>query len=222
MKTKMFISLTFILSLIYEPSLLTAQLSPSKGDYYAVDVTTPKIIYSDDSHSESYSLKAGSTIKIRAIESSRIYFQLITSNKEMKSELLYQINKNDFTEKYFSPKFFVRGGILLTPFKFRPDKSKFYPGGNIAAAGSFTYNMLGIGIQPLFFGGLTAVSITDLNSGELNTETKLGFTTGIGINFDVAEAFNIGFVSGWDIVDSNWESNGKIWLALSFNYKFLD
>ena len=111
---------------------------------------------------------------------------------------------------------------MVTPFKYRPDKSKFYPGGNIAAAGSFTYNIFNVGIQPIFFGGLTAVSISDLNSGEIKTETKLGFTTGFGINFDVAEAFTIGLVSGWDIVDSAWESNGKIWYALSFNYKFLD
>jgi hypothetical protein len=212
----------FLFVLILMPMIIYAQLSPSKGDYYTVDVKTPKNIYIADSSEASCSLEAGTVIKIRSVENDEIYFQITNNEEDTKSGVLYYISRLDFTEKYFSSKFYVRGGVLVTPFKYRPDKSKFYPGGNIAAAGSFSYNILGVSLQPLFFAGLTAISVSDLNAGEVNTETKWGFTAGMGINFDIYEAFNVGFVSGWDMIDSSWESNGKIWLALSFNYKLFE
>jgi len=211
-----------LLVLFMMPLIIHAQLSPSKGDYYNVDVKTPNNIYSANNNQEKYSLDVGTVIKIRSVENDEIYFQITNTEEDSLSGVLFYISRLDFTEKYFSSKFYVRSGVLVTPFKYRPDKSKFYPGGNIAAAGSFSYNILGVSLQPLFFAGLTAISVSDLNAGEVNTETKWGFTAGMGVNFDVYEAFNVGFVSGWDMIDSDWESNGKVWLALSFNYKLFE
>jgi hypothetical protein len=217
MKTKL-----FLLVLLMAPAFIYAQLSPSKGDYYTVEVTAQNMIYLDNDGADKYSISAGSVIKIRSVENDKIYFQVTKGNGELKEGMLYYINRVDFTEKYFNPKFYVRSGMLVTPFKYRPDKTKFYPGGNIAAAGSFTYNLFGLGLQPLMFAGITAISMADINQGQRTTETKWGFTVGGGLNFDVFDTFNVGFVTGWDFIDKDWESNGKVWLALSFNYKFLE
>jgi hypothetical protein len=199
-----------------------AQLSPLRGDYYSVDATTPKVVFQDDIPNVSFNLESGTIIKIKMIEGDKVYFQVTKDTGNIKKESLYYISSPDFTEKYFSPKFSVRSGILVSPFKYRPDKGKFYPGGNLAAAGSFSYNILGIGIQPMFFAGIAAISVDDINEGKANVETKWGFTTGWGINFDVLDSMNLGVVTGWDLIDKNWDSNGRMWLAFSLNFKFIE
>jgi hypothetical protein len=213
--------LILLLAFLY-PELNRAQLVPSRGDYFTVEVTTQKVVYKDENPEEVFSLKAGTTIRIRMIDNDKIYFQLTNDNGRLKRGSLYYVSKAEFTGKYFSPKFYIRSGILVTPFKYRPDKLKFYPGGNLAAAGSVTYSLLGIGIQPLLFAGLTAITVSGINENQAVTETKWGFTTGAGFNLDITETLNIGIVSGWDYIEPGWESNGKMWLAFSFNFKFLE
>ena len=68
MKIIKFIILIVIILLMLMPLSTWAQLSPTKGDYYKVDVTTPMFIFSDDNSSETYALKTGTIIKIRDVE----------------------------------------------------------------------------------------------------------------------------------------------------------
>jgi len=130
---------------------------------------------------------------------------------------LYSISISNFSKKYFRFRAGFRGGLINAPFKYRPDKDKIYPGGNLSYYGAWLINTNGLGLKPLLFAGLTTITTTDANNTG-DSITKLGYTMGFGLGIAVFTSIDLGVIAGWDIVDKDWESNGKVWLAVSFNF----
>ncbi len=231
--------LLFLL-IIIAPLFIRAQLLPEKNNYYIVTANTKPIVknYSKevepDSSSTSgektstqkcFALPRGSKIFVHSVNEDNVYFRIVTYNDNSCNNCtnggdLYYIPLKEFSDKNFRFRAGFKGGLLVTPFKYRPDKKKIFPGGNLAYHGSWLINLGGLEFRPLIFAGLTTISLADTNTVRENGsgETKIGFTTGIGIGLDVFETMDFGFVVGWDFIEQSWESNGRPWYALSFNF----
>jgi len=194
----------------------------SKYEYYSVDQNTLDVIYQDGDTTKKMSLSANTVIKIKLVESNKIYFVITRNGGALAKDVLYYIAPSDFDDRYFSFRASFKGGLFTVPFKYRPDKSKIYPGGALAFSGSYKYSFSGITLHPLAFAGLTTVSVADVNVQNGSTETKVGFTCGLGLSIGIFDAFDLGIVAGWDFIEKTWESNGRVWYAVSFNYPFLE
>ncbi len=211
--------LTILLFLIFSISYL-AQNWAKKENYYKTIANTKSIVKNESSmHTNKVSIPRGSTIFVYSTDDTSVYFRMNTlnnSNKLNKNDL-YSMSILEFTENYFRPYITFSGGLLNTPFKYRPDKKKIFPGGNLAYYGAFTISpYFGLEFKPLLFGGLTTISLENSTNDE--KVSKLGYTFGMGVGIHVFEAFNIGLISGWDLVDESFDSNGKVWFAFSFNF----
>jgi len=212
------------LAIILLSTVLSAQIIPERDKYYLVIADTKGIVNSETNPEETnIALGMGSKIRVVSVESDKVYFKIHVlggdlPDARLNGTSLYYITKSEFTDKYFRFRAGFSGGLLVTPFKFRPDKKKIYPGGNLAYSGSWSINFSEFIIKPVVFAGLTTISVVDVNSQNAETETKIGYTAGFGLGLEVTNAFDLGIVTGWDFIDKDWDSNGKIWLALAFGF----
>ena len=103
-------------------SSVYAQLSPSKYEYYSVDNNTERIVFLVGEPTNKISLPAKVVIRIKLVESERIYFKITRNAGSLDANDLYYVSPSEFSEKYFSLRASFKGGFLTVPFKYRPDK----------------------------------------------------------------------------------------------------
>jgi hypothetical protein len=205
--------------------VVRAQFTVTKNSYYITLATTKGVILNDtEGEPKNIRLPKGSVILVFGVDKDKVYFRIDRYNddvdtKDLNKTDLYSIPLSEFTEQYFRFRAGFSGGLLNAPFKYRPDKQKIYPGGNIAAYGSWQIVVGGLEVKPLLFGGVTTVTTTDRNVDSTQVVTKAGITFGLGIGLDVFSSFDFGLVAGWDFIDPTWESNGRVWYSISFNFK---
>ena len=223
------------LSLLFATSDLHAQGQFRKNQHYIAkfDIVpsgdTNKIVVSGDDSGKTYSMGKGSKIFIESATPSTVMFKVTKVKQPKNADALNVVEKDVLyvldPSKSLGDILFRRlagfaAGIATTPFKYRPDQGRIYPGGNLAASGAYSYSLGWLTLTPTLFAGLTAVALADVNAQ--STETKAGFTFGPGLSFNVYDIFVLSIVLGWDYVEKTWESNGRAWYGLSFGVPILN
>lgn len=228
LRFKIFLLLSLLLSL---PSTLLAQGQFKENQYFYVRFEIKPFggfneIREDQGGSPTlFSIEKGSKIRIESATAAKVVFKVTKSKKPKQTKVgetyvkegeLYNLDPSKIKSYLFRRLAGFSGEIAITPFKYRPDQEKIYPGGNLAFSGSFFYNLGGFTVKPMAFAGLTTISLADVNSETTDTDTKAGFTVGGGLTFIVLDVFEFGITLGLDFVDEDWESNKKVWYGLTF------
>ncbi|MGA2624488.1 MAG: hypothetical protein ABSF91_11585 [Bacteroidota bacterium] len=215
--------------LLLTPSFLFCQVTFVERDFYLIryDIVGKAENALDKSDMTKYTIPAGTKIYIEETQTAKVTFKVHTvpDNKSYPNCVVqgkaYTLEITGETPEYlFRHLSGFGGGIATTPFKYRPEKKNIYPGGNLAFAASYFYDFSGFTVKPVIFAGITTVSINQINSTEV--ENRTGFTTGFGFNFDVLDKVELGVIAGWDFVNNDWDSNGRVWYGVSFGFRIIN
>ncbi len=115
-------------------------------------------------------------------------------------------------------------GVLTLPFKLRFSPSQISPNTSIGPYIGYK-TALGYDWCVSFIGtfGLAGISLNDVNAKEV--ENVVGFTYGGGCIFNYKSKFQLGVVTGADLIGGdkgkNWSYEHKPWLSLAIGFTFL-
>ena len=118
-------------------------------------------------------------------------------------------------------------GVLAIPFKYHLTGNHNFSGS--ATVGGYIgrrfdrSSTAGYSIEPVLFGGLSNISVSQSTGGQGSTQDISGFTYGLGLVGMIKGNFQVGVVLGWDRVgkSTQYEYNQKPWLAIEIGYSFL-
>lgn len=115
-------------------------------------------------------------------------------------------------------------GTLLVPYKGITSGSKTIK--SSATIGPYFGRRIegntGLEFKFIGFFGPSAIENSTEENGESKTDTLFGLSYGLGLLITVKQEFQMGIVVGEDRVgeDSDFEDNGKTWLAIALGYEF--
>ncbi len=110
----------------------------------------------------------------------------------------------------------VSTGLLVVPFKFR--SGDVYSDSAIGPYVSYKWDV----VEILATAGISQISVSQIGSEEIETET--GLTAAFGINFEIDTNWDIAFLVGVDHLSGdkgdNWKYQDKAWFSFGIGFNF--
>ena len=125
---------------------------------------------------------------------------------------------NNYDHNYFGWTY----GVLTAPYKFQFSDRSF---GSSATVGPYIGRVLewsNSSAKWVLSAGLTSVPIATTQVGSTATTNRAALSFSTGLLWTLNKEFELGFLVGSDVVgpNSQYQYNGKPWLALDIGYKF--
>lgn len=188
-----------------------------------------KIILHKKAEHHSYRVNNTDYIKKWADETRNVE---LDSNDYNRSLWIKYDDFNKYAE-YKYPKWsrqFV-SSALTVPFRYRISSNSTFNGDfNVGASVGIRFvNNNKLGINFVGFGGFSSISLNSTNNRVITDSSNIptmALTYGIGSIFDLTNKTQMGIVLGLDnctgTLSNTYIYQNKLWLSVSFNYKFLN
>jgi len=117
-------------------------------------------------------------------------------------------------------------GPLVVPFKYRLNDKSISGEATLGYYAGYCFDVpLGwtdeyVCLSPFLSAGLTQVSVSSMQNGELKSDSKVGISWATGFLIQNWDSVNIGIVYGQDrIGDSTWQHEGEGWISISIGWE---
>jgi hypothetical protein len=117
----------------------------------------------------------------------------------------------------------IVSGPLVVPFKYRLDDKSTSGEATVGYYAGYCFDIpLGddyVCLSPFLAAGITQVSVSSMQNGELKSDSKSGISWATGFLIQNWDSVNIGVVYGQDrIGDSTWQHEGEGWISISIGW----
>lgn len=110
----------------------------------------------------------------------------------------------------------ISTGVLVVPFKLRD--GDLYSDSTIGPYLSYKWEV----IEVLATAGLSQISVSEVGTEDVESET--GLTVAIGINFEIDKNWDVAFLFGADHLSGDkgdeWEYQDDIWVSFGIGFNF--
>jgi len=117
-------------------------------------------------------------------------------------------------------------GPLVVPFKYRLNDKSTSGEATLGYYAGYCFDIpLGwtdeyVCLSPFVAAGITQVSVSSMENGELKSDSKSGISWATGFLIQNWDSVNIGVVYGQDrIGDSTWQHEGEGWISISIGWE---